>query len=206
MIQFSTPLIYSLLLFMTIKSKIPSDDVPESLCKLRIRESARLNSVLELYDMEIHQKMSMPNDQKSKTMVKRSIDQKLLRNFDDRHGKIETGAVVKNRKELIGVEEGGKGTCYQKKEKGQCSKGDKCSFGHESNDRAQQKTETESRHTFRAINDTRSKCRGKEVSRAKVILGSFNRQPCRYYLKGTCTRSPCEYGHPPNVNCTKKSM
>ena len=23
------------------------------------------------------------------------------------------------------------------------------------------------------------------------------RQPCRYYLKGTCTRSLCEYWHPP---------
>ena len=69
-------------------SKIPSDDILESLCKLRIRESAQLKNVLELYDMEIHQKISMPNYQKLKTMVKRSTDQKLrLRNFDARHGK-----------------------------------------------------------------------------------------------------------------------
>ena len=58
-------------------SKIPSDDILESLLKLRIRESAQLNTVQELYDMEIHQKMSMPNDQKLKKMVKRSTDQKL---------------------------------------------------------------------------------------------------------------------------------
>ena len=32
------------------------------------------------------------------------------------HGKIETGAVVKNRKGLSGVE-GGKGTCYQWKKR-----------------------------------------------------------------------------------------
>ena len=52
-------------------------------------------------------------------MVKRSKVQKLrLRNFDSRHGKIESGAVVKSRKGLIGVE-GGIGTCYQWKEKGQ---------------------------------------------------------------------------------------
>ena len=64
-------------------SKIPSDDILERLYKLRIRESAQLKTVLELYDMEIHQKISMPNYQKLKTMVKRSIDQKLrLRNFD----------------------------------------------------------------------------------------------------------------------------
>ena len=58
-------------------SKIPSDDVLESLYKLRIRESAQLKTVLELYDMEIHQKISMPKYQKLKTMVKRSKDQKL---------------------------------------------------------------------------------------------------------------------------------
>ena len=86
-------------------SKTPSDDILDSLYNLRIRDSAQLKTVLELYDTEIHQKISMPNDQKLKTMVKRCIDQKLrLRNFDARHGRIETGAVVKNRKGLSGVE------------------------------------------------------------------------------------------------------
>ena len=76
-------------------SKIPSDDV----YKLRIRESEQLKTVLELYDMEIHQKVSMTNSQRLKTMVKRSIDQKLrLRNFDARREKIETGAVVSSGK------------------------------------------------------------------------------------------------------------
>ena len=46
-------------------SKIPSDDVLESLYKLRIREFDQLKTVLELYDMEIHQKISMPNSQKN---------------------------------------------------------------------------------------------------------------------------------------------
>ena len=56
----------------------------------RIRESAQLKTVLELYDMEIHQNLSMPDYQKMKTMVKRCTDQKLrLRNFDARHEKIE---------------------------------------------------------------------------------------------------------------------
>ena len=58
-------------------SKIPSDDVLECLHQLRIRESDQLKTVLELYDMEIHQKILMPNYQKLKTMVKSSIDQKL---------------------------------------------------------------------------------------------------------------------------------
>ena len=68
-----------ILLSMT---NISSDDILERMDKLRIRESDQLKTVLELYDMEIHQKMSMPNYQKLKTMVKRSINQKLrLRNF-----------------------------------------------------------------------------------------------------------------------------
>ena len=88
-------------------SKILSDDVLESLYKLRIRESAQLKTLLELYDMEIHHKISVSNYQKLITMVKRCIDQKLrLRNFDARHGRIETGAVVKNRKGMSGVERG----------------------------------------------------------------------------------------------------
>ena len=116
----------------------------ENLYKLRIRESVQFKTVLELYDMEIHQQISMPNYHKLKTMVKRRRDQKLrLRNFDARHGKIETGAVVKSRMGLIAVE-GGRGICYQWKEKGQCSKGDQCSFRHESCT----KTDTESRSTF----------------------------------------------------------
>ena len=165
---------------------------------------SQLNTVLELYDMEIHQKISMPNHQKLKTMVRRSTNQKLqLRNFDARHGKIETGAVVKNRKEPIGVE-GGKGTCYQWKEKGQCSKGDKYSFRHESNDRAQQKPVPKA-----ATLSEPSMTRGRSVSRKRSIKGKSDpgiilRQPCRYYLKGTCTRSPCEYGHPPECQFYKK--
>ena len=86
-------------------SKIPSDDILESLYKLRVRESAQLKTVLEFYDMEIHEKISMPNYQKIlKTMAKRSTDQKLrLRNFDARHGRIET--VVKNRKGMKALKE-----------------------------------------------------------------------------------------------------
>ena len=174
-------------------SKIPSDTL-ESLYKLRIRESAQLKTALELYDMEIHQKISVPNYQKLKTMVKSSIDQKLrLRNFDTRHGRIETGAVVKNRKGLSGVE-GGKGICYQWKEKGQCSQGDRCSFRHE--DRAQKPEHTAATPFELTVSRGRSVSRKRSI-RGKSNQGSILRQPCRYYLRGTCTRTPCEYWHPP---------
>ena len=47
-------------------TKIPPHDVLESLYKLRIRESDQLKTVLELSDMEIHQKMSRPDYHKLK--------------------------------------------------------------------------------------------------------------------------------------------
>ena len=178
-------------------AKIPSDDILECLYRLRIRESDQLKDVLELYGMGIHQKILMPNFQKLKTMVKRSMDQKLrLRNFDARHGTIETGAVVKNRKGLSGVE-GGRGICYQWKEKGQCSKGDRCNFRHEGNDRAKPTPKTAPPSEPQS-----SKTRDRSVSRKRNARSrsqseKFNRPPCKYFLKGTCTKSLCEYGYPP---------
>ena len=115
-------------------TKIPPDDVLESFYKLRIRESDQLKTVLELCDMEIHQKITMPNYQKLKTMVKRSIDQKLrLRSFDARNESIGTGAVVTSRRRLSGIERDKRSLW---KAKGQCSRGDQCSFWHEGHERA----------------------------------------------------------------------
>ena len=168
-------LICSLLLVTTIifknsmqDGKIPSDEILESLYKLRIRESAQLKTVLELYDMEIHQKISMPNYQKLKTIVKRRKEQKLrLQNFDAKHGRIETGAVVMNRKGMSGVE-GGKSTCYQWKEKDQCSKGDQCSVRYESNDRAQKPEHNA------ATPSEPSLSRGRSVSKKRSIQCKSN--------------------------------
>ena len=56
-------------------TKIPSDDILEGLYKLRIRESEKLKTVVELYNMEIHQKKAGPDYHRLKTMVKRSIEQ-----------------------------------------------------------------------------------------------------------------------------------
>ena len=68
-----------ILLSMT---QIPSDDILESLYKLRIRESEKHKTILELYDLEIHQKKLGPDYHKLKAMVKRSIEQNLrMKNF-----------------------------------------------------------------------------------------------------------------------------
>ena len=79
-------------------TQISSGDILEGLYKLRIRESEKLKNVLELYDLETHQKKLGPDYHRLKTMVKRSIEHSLrMKNFEARNGKYETNAVVKNR-------------------------------------------------------------------------------------------------------------
>ena len=76
-------------------TKIPSDDILEGLYKRRIRESEKLKTVLELYNMEIHQKKIGPDYHRLKTMVKRSIEQEIRnKNFGTRNGNYERNAVV----------------------------------------------------------------------------------------------------------------
>ena len=85
-------------------SKVPTDDVLDSLYKLRIRASDQLKSGLGLYELEIHQKISKLDYQKLSTTVKRSIDQRMKsRNFQARNERNETGAVVKTRRDKSGV-------------------------------------------------------------------------------------------------------
>ena len=75
----------------------PYDDILESSHKLRIRESEKLKTVLELYDSEIHHKKLGPDNHRLKTMVKRSIEQEIRKkNSGARNGNYEKNAVVQN--------------------------------------------------------------------------------------------------------------
>ena len=69
-------------------------------------------------------------------MVKRSIEQDLRnKNFGVRNGNYERNAVVKNP----GTKQRGQrilGDSWQWESNGQCSKGDHCSFRHDTNKRA----------------------------------------------------------------------
>ena len=176
-------------------TQIPSDDILEGLHKLRIRESEKLNSVLELYNVDIHQKKAGPGDHRLKTMVKRSIEQNpRIKNFEARNGNYERNAVVKNK----GTEHRGQrtlGDCWQWKANGQCSGGDNCSFRHDIHKRAKTtqpnpSPSSSTRQNERNASRTRSP-RGKSPS------GRMSRWPCKDYLKGTCTNSLCEKWHPP---------
>ena len=97
--------------------------------------SEKLKTVLELYDLETHQKKLGPDYHRLKTMVKRSIEQDIRnKNFGARNGNYERNAVVKNqgakqRVQRILVD------CWQWETNGQCVKGDNCSFRHDVNKR-----------------------------------------------------------------------
>ena len=182
-------------------TKIPPDDILEGLYKLRIRESEKLKTVLELYDLEIHQKKVGPDFHRLETMVKRSIEQNIRnKNFGDRNENYERNAVVKNP----GTKQHGQrsfGDCWQWETNGQCSKGDNCSFRHDVNKRAKMTQPNLSPNSFMQQNEgdasrTRSP-RGKSPS------GRMSRWPCKDYLKGTCTNSFCKKWHPPECLFSK---
>ena len=134
-----------ILLSMT---KIPPDDILEGLYKLRIRESEKLKTVLELVDLETHQKKLGPDYHRLKTKVKRGIEQKIRnKNFGIRNGNFEKNAVVKNqgtkqREQRI------LGDCWQWETNGQCVKGDNCSFRHDINKRARMTQSNTSPNSF----------------------------------------------------------
>ena len=117
-------------------TQIPSDDILESLFKLRIRASEKLKTVLELYNMEIRQKRAGPYYHRLKTMVKRSID----RIHEWRSLKPETEIMRQTPwsrfREQKKREQRTLGDCWQCTANGQCSKGDNCSVRHDKDKRA----------------------------------------------------------------------
>ena len=137
-------------------TKIPHDEILEGLYKLRIRESEKLKTVLELYKMEKHQKKLGPDYHRLKTMVKRSIEQNLrFKNFEARNGNYERNAVVKNQ----GTKQRAQrvlGDCWQWDANGQCVKGDNCSFRHDINKRGKVTPSNPSPNSFMQQNERKS--------------------------------------------------
>ena len=80
---------------------------------------------------------------------------------------------------------------YQKF-KTMCSKGDQCSFRHESNDRAEKSTSKVVTSSESSMTRERSTSRKRSV-RDRSETDRILRQSCSYKLKDSCTRSPCEY-------------
>ena len=85
---------------------IPTENVPESLYKLKLRDSCQFQTVLALYDQEIDRDPALPSYPRLKTMVRWHIDQTVrTRNFIARYERIVTGVLVKIHKgRMLSVE------------------------------------------------------------------------------------------------------
>ena len=181
-----------ILLSMT---KIPHDVILEGLYKLRIRESEKLKTVLELYDLETHQKKLGPDYYRLKTMVKRSIEQEIRnKNFGSRNGNVEKNAVVKNQGTKQRVQRI-LGDCWPWETNGQCVKGDNSSFRHDMNKRGKVTPSNPSPNSFMQQNERKSS--RTRSPRDRSPSGRTSRWPCKDYLRGTCNNSFCEKWHPP---------
>ena len=133
-----------ILLSMT---KIPHDDILEGLYKLRIRESEKLKTVLELYDLETQKKLEL-DYHRLKAMVKRSIEQEIRnKNFGARSGNFEKNAVVKNQGTTQRVQRI-LGDRWQWEANGQCVKEDNCSFRHDMDKRGKSSPSNPSQNSF----------------------------------------------------------
>ena len=134
-------------------------------------------------------------------MVKRRQDQKLQwRKFDFRNERFEKGAVVTSRRRSSGIERG-TGDCCQLKAKGQCSRGDQCSFRHHGHERAKPTPKT-------APSSEPPTPRGRSASRKGTLIGrssygKTNRQPCKKCSQGTSTTLPCDCWHRPECQFQK---
>ena len=178
-----------------VYDEIPPDDILEGLYKLRIRQSEKLKTGLELYDLETHQKKLGPDYHRLKTMVKRSIEQDIRnKNFGARNGNYEKNVVVKNQ----GTKQCGQrilGDCWQWEANGQCVKGDNCSFRHDVSKRGKNYTIKSVSESFLQQNERKSSRTRRPKGRSPN--GRMSRFPCKDYLKGTCNNSFCEKWHPP---------
>ena len=146
------------------------------LYKLRIRESEKLKTVLELYDLETHQKKLGPDYHRLKTMVNRSIEQDIRnKNFGIRNGIFEKKAVVKNQGTKQRVQRI-LGDCWQWETNRQCVKGDKCNFRHDMNKRGKVTTSNPSQNSF--------------MLAITHFVSKWDRPECLFYK----TKSGCRFG------------
>ena len=158
-------------------TQIPSGDILEIMYKLRIRETDKLKTVLELYNMEIHQKKAEPDYDRLKTMVKRSVEQNLrMKNFEARNGKYERNVVVKNPRTKQRVQRIF-GDCWPWESNGQCSRGDNCSFRHNMNKRGKVAPSNPSPNCFMQQNERKPRITLEELAITHFVKMARSTRP-----------------------------
>ena len=104
----------------------------EGLYKSKLQGSVQLQIVLALYDRETAQLNIQTIYLRLKTAVKLCIDQVMrTRNFTVRNEVVERGSVTESQKRENACGERKVGKCCHWRAHGKCSKGDSCSFSHD---------------------------------------------------------------------------
>ena len=136
--------------------------------------------------------------QKMNTTVERSIDQKLrLRNFDARNERIETGQWLRIARINVVLKEDTENAINGKqKDSGRVEIiVDSSTMGISARNRHQKSAPS---------SEPLAQKDGRSASRRKSLRGwsprKFAGQSCRDYMKGNCTRSFCDYWHPPEMS------
>ena len=78
----------------------------------------------------------------------------------------------------------------------QCSNGNNCSFGHDTNKRAKSTTPPASSPEPSTTHDVKNSAKAK-TPRGRSPSGNTFRMPCKHHLKGTCANPSCEKWHSP---------
>ena len=208
MMQHWIMLIYSLSLFMMIifRNSIQDGTKLNHQChKLKIRQSAQLKTVLELCDIQIHHKTSMPNikseghgekTHKSETSITKlwRLWRQAQEDWNRSRGQESKGMNRRWRRKNI---------CYQWKDKGQCSQGDRCSFRHESNDRAQKPEHNVATSSELSL-VTKSKWVEEEISEAIITMEPFSDNRADVIWRVLARDRLVNFGIHPNVNSAKQ--
>ena len=158
----------------------------ESLYKSGTRESTQLKTVLELYDMEIDQQISVPNNQKLKTMTKRRRSEASIANlFVPGKGKSKQEKWSRFQTDCMALKEE-KVFVTSAKKKASVRKETVAVSATNPKIVRKKKARPHFRHALFEPTVSRG---GRSVCRKRSIRdiskhGSILRQPCRCYLRG----------------------
>ena len=183
-------------------SKIPSDDVLESLYKIEntwVRATQNCIGIVRHGDSseDIDTQLSQFEDNGEEKFRSETSITKLWRQAGENWNR----SSGQESKGIIGVE-GGKGICYQWKEKGQCLQGDRCSFRHETQDPTQKPEHTAATPSEPSFSRGRSV--EEEVSEAKVTMGPFFDNRADIIWRVLARDHPVDIGILPSVTFTKQ--
>ena len=148
-----------------------------------------------VYDLEIHQKMSMLDCQKLKTTVKRTMDQKfsITKFWTPEMIELKQGQWLRVAQVNVVLKED-KEFATNGKQMGSAREETSVFFRHDEDKRAKPTPKNRSIHQHKGVEVRR----GKRTSEAGVHLANSLDKPCKEYLNGICTKSPVDNWHPPD--------